>query len=161
MDKTNRKTLEEITFALQNGIRQFNVESDSELEKISSIASSMNKIAPIAIRINPDVDAKTHDKIATGRRDDKFGVPYEMAQHLYKRISELPAVEAVGLATHIGSQLMSLQPFEKAFTRLGELAHTLKTDGHNIKNLDFGGGLGVNYSNQNNIKLSLILINFI
>ncbi len=143
------KTEDEMASALNAGILQINIESEPELEQLNSVALKLGKIAPVAVRINPDVDAKTHDKIATGRRDDKFGVPYEMAQHLYKRISELPAVEAVGLATHIGSQLMSLQPFEKAFTRLGELAHTLKTDGHNIKNLDFGGGLGVNYSNQN------------
>ena len=104
--------------ALQNGIRQFNVESDSELEKISSIASSMDKIAPIAIRINPDVDAQTHEKIATGKAENKFGIPLSRAREVYSKASQMPGISIVGIDLHIGSQLTDLEPFKKAYQKL-------------------------------------------
>ena len=139
------KTLEEITLALQNGIRQFNVESDSELEKISSIASSMDKIAPIAIRINPDVDAQTHEKIATGKAENKFGIPLSRAREVYSKAAQLPGISIMGIDLHIGSQLTELEPFKKAYQKLADLTHILRQDGHKIKRLDLGGGLGIPY----------------
>ena len=139
------KTLEEITLALQNGIRQFNVESDSELEKISSIASSMDKIAPIAIRINPDVDAQTHEKIATGKAENKFGNPLSRAREVYSKAAQLPGISIMGIDLHIGSQLTELEPFKKAYQKLADLTHILRQDGHKIKRLDLGGGLGIPY----------------
>ena len=139
------KTLEEITLALQNGIRQFNVESDSELEQISAIASSMNKIAPIAIRINPDVDAQTHEKIATGKAENKFGIPISRARDVYSKASKMPGINIVGIDLHIGSQLTDLEPFQKAYQKLADLTQILRQDGHKIKRLDLGGGLGIPY----------------
>ena len=139
------KTLEEITFALKNGIRQFNVESDSELEQISSIASSMDKVAPIAVRINPDVDAKTHEKIATGKAENKFGIPLSRAREVYSKASQMPGINIVGIDLHIGSQLTDLKPFKKAYQKLADLTQVLRQDGHKIKRLDLGGGLGIPY----------------
>jgi len=139
------KTLEEITLALKNGIRQFNVESDSELEQISSVASSMDKIAPIAVRINPDVDAKTHEKIATGKAENKFGIPLSRAREVYSKASQMPGINIVGIDLHIGSQLTDLKPFKKAYQKLADLTQILRQDGHKIKRLDLGGGLGIPY----------------
>ena len=139
------KTLEEITLALKNGIRQFNVESDSELEQISSVASSMDKIAPIAVRINPDVDAKTHEKIATGKAENKFGIPLSRAREVYSKASQMPGINIVGIDLHIGSQLTDLKPFKKAYQKLADLTQVLRQDGHKIKRLDLGGGLGIPY----------------
>ena len=139
------KTLEEITLALQNGIRQFNVESDSELEQISARASSMNKIAPRAIRINPDVDAQTHEKIATGKAENKFGIPISRARDVYSKASKMPGISIVGIDLHIGSQLTDLEPFQKAYQKLADLTQILRQDGHKIKRLDLGGGLGIPY----------------
>ena len=139
------KTLEEITLALKNGIRQFNVESDSELEQISSIASSMDKVAPIAVRINPDVDAKTHEKIATGKAENKFGIPLSRAREVYSKASQMPGINIVGIDLHIGSQLTDLKPFKKAYQKLADLTQVLRQDGHKIKRLDLGGGLGIPY----------------
>ena len=139
------KTLEEITLALKNGIRQFNVESDSELEQISSIASSMDKVAPIAVRINPDVDAKTHEKIATGKAENKFGIPLSRAREVYSKASQMPGINIVGIDLHIGSQLTDLKPFKKAYQKLADLTQILRQDGHKIKRLDLGGGLGIPY----------------
>ena len=139
------KTLEEITLALQKGIRQFNVESDSELAQISEIASSMGKIAPIAIRINPDVDAQTHEKIATGKAENKFGIPLSRAREVYSKASKMPGISVVGIDLHIGSQLTDLKPFEEAYQKLADLTQILRQDGHKIKRLDLGGGLGIPY----------------
>lgn len=139
------KTEDEMAAALDAGILQINVESEPELEQLGRIAAARGTSAPVAVRINPDVDAKTHDKIATGRRADKFGVPYEQAAALYARAAALPGIAVVGIAMHIGSQLMSLDPFGAAFDRLGDLARTLKAEGHDIRRLDFGGGLGIGY----------------
>ena len=139
------KTLEEITLALQNGIRQFNVESDSELEQISAIASSMNKIAPIAVRINPDVDAQTHEKIATGKAENKFGIPISRARDVYSKAPQMSGISIVGIDLHIGSQLTDLEPFKKAYQKLADLTQVLRQDGHKIERLDLGGGLGIPY----------------
>jgi diaminopimelate decarboxylase len=139
------KTLEEITLALQKGIRQFNVESDLELAQISEIASSMGKIAPIAIRINPDVDAQTHEKIATGKAENKFGIPLSRARKVYSKASKMPGISVVGIDLHIGSQLTDLKPFEEAYQKLANLTQILRQDGHKIKRLDLGGGLGIPY----------------
>ena len=139
------KTLEEITLVLQNGIRQFNVESESELDHISSVASSMNKMAPIAIRINPDVDAQTHEKIATGKAENKFGIPISKAREIYARASQMPGIRIIGIDLHIGSQLTDLEPFEKAYQKVADLTQVLRSDGHTIKRLDLGGGLGIPY----------------
>ena len=139
------KTLEEITLALQKGIRQFNVESDLELAQISEIASSMGKIAPIAIRINPDVDAQTHEKIATGKAENKFGIPLSRAREVYSKASKMPGISVVGIDLHIGSQLTDLKPFEEAYQKLADLTQILRQDGHKIKRLDLGGGLGIPY----------------
>jgi diaminopimelate decarboxylase len=142
------KTLEEITLALQKGIRQFNVESDSELAQISEIASSMGKIAPIAIRINPDVDAQTHEKIATGKAENKFGIPLSRAREVYSKASKMPGISVVGIDLHIGSQLTDLKPFEEAYQKLADLTQILRQDGHKIKRLDLGGGLGIPYDKK-------------
>ena len=132
------KTLEEITLVLQNGIRQFNVESESELDHISSVASSMNKMAPIAIRINPDVDAQTHEKIATGKAENKFGIPISKAREIYARASQMPGIRIIGIDLHIGSQLTDLEPFEKAYQKVADLTQVLRSDGHTIKRLYLG-----------------------
>ena len=139
------KTVEEITLVLQNGIRQFNVESESELNNISSVACSLDKTAPVAIRINPDVDAKTHEKIATGKAENKFGIPISSAREIYAKASQMPGINIVGIDLHIGSQLTDLEPFEKAYQKLADLTQILRQDGHTIKRLDLGGGLGIPY----------------
>lgn len=139
------KTAGEMAFALDQGIYQFNVESEPELEALSEIARSKGTSAPITIRINPDVDARTHDKIATGRKEDKFGVAWTRAREIYARAAALPALDIVGLDIHIGSQLTDLEPFDAAFQRVAELVERLRGDGHAITRLDLGGGLGIPY----------------
>jgi diaminopimelate decarboxylase len=142
------KTAAEMARGLEAGIRQFNVESEPELATLSQIAAAMGREARFALRINPDVDAVTHDKIATGRRGDKFGVAWERAAELYARARALPGLRAEGIAVHIGSQLTSLAPFEAAFRRLAELAGRLRADGHDLQSLDLGGGLGIGYRDE-------------
>jgi diaminopimelate decarboxylase len=139
------KTREEMAAALDAGIYQFNVESEPELEALSEVAASRGQVAPVAVRVNPDVDALTHAKISTGKRENKFGVPWERARSVYERARGLPGVEAVGVAVHIGSQLTELAPFERAFRRVGELAQALRAAGHAIGRIDLGGGLGIPY----------------
>lgn len=143
------KTREEMAYALSNGIRQFNVESAEELRVLSEVASSLGRIAPITLRVNPDVDAKTHEKIATGRKEDKFGVPISHARAIYAEAAALPGIEVVGVDVHIGSQLTDLAPFEAAFTKIADLTRELRADGHIIKRLDLGGGLGIPYTRSN------------
>ncbi|OCX61035.1 diaminopimelate decarboxylase [Thioclava sp. SK-1] len=143
------KTREEIALALQGGIRQFNVESEPELEAISQIASGMGVTAPIALRVNPDVDAKTHEKIATGKSENKFGIPIAKARTVYALAARLPGIDVVGIDVHIGSQLTDLEPFELAFTKVADLTRALREDGHNIRRLDLGGGLGIPYERSN------------
>jgi diaminopimelate decarboxylase len=143
------KTAREMDFALAAGIHCFNVESRPELELLSARAIAAGKIAPVSIRINPDVDARTHKKISTGKKENKFGIPYEEARQAYARAAELPGVKAVGIDMHIGSQIVDLEPFDEAIKLLVELANTLRSDGHAISHIDFGGGLGIPYRMDN------------
>ena len=143
------KTRSEMAFALTHGIRQFNVESAEELRVLSEVATSLGAVAPITLRVNPDVDAKTHEKIATGRKEDKFGVPIAQARDIYRLAASLPGIEVVGVDVHIGSQLTDLAPFEAAFTKIADLTRDLRADGHTIRRLDLGGGLGIPYTRSN------------
>ena len=124
---------------------QINVESFAEMEALSRAAVAKGVTAEIAIRINPNVDAKTHDKISTGRKQDKFGIDIELAADAYQKAAELPGLDAAAVAVHIGSQLTSLDPFRAAFTRVAELFGELRAAGHNIRRVDLGGGLGIDY----------------
>jgi len=139
------KTVAEMRRGLSLGIKCFNLESEPELERLNDIAGSMGKIAPISVRINPDVDAETHAKISTGKSENKFGIPAERARTVYARIAELPNVRAVGVDMHIGSQITNMSPFEAAFTLLANLVRDLRADGHDIRHVDVGGGLGIPY----------------
>ncbi|MGB8816938.1 MAG: diaminopimelate decarboxylase [Rhizobiaceae bacterium] len=143
------KTADEMDYALAAGIHCFNVESRPELELLSARAVAAGKIAPVSIRINPDVDARTHKKISTGRKENKFGIPYDEARQAYARAAELPGLEAVGIDMHIGSQIIDLEPFDEAIKLLAELALALKADGHKISHIDLGGGLGIPYRMDN------------
>ena len=139
------KTRDELAHALSENILQINVESEPELHALNEIAGSMSVIAPVAFRINPDVDAHTHDKISTGRSEDKFGIEWTRIHDVINRASKLPNIEITGLAVHIGSQLTELQPFRDAFIRLRDIVAILRADGHAIPRLDLGGGLGIPY----------------
>lgn len=143
------KTPAEMAHALEHGIRQFNVESAEELRVLSDVANQMGATAPITLRINPDVDAKTHEKIATGRKEDKFGVPISRAREIYAEAARLPGIKVIGVDVHIGSQLTDLAPFEAAFTKIAALTRDLRADGHTITRLDLGGGLGIPYTTSN------------
>jgi len=143
------KTRAEMRLALQGGIRQFNVESEPELRALSEVAASLGVIAPITIRVNPDVDAKTHEKIATGKKDNKFGIPIARASAVYAEAALLPGVKVIGIDVHIGSQLTDLAPFEAAYLKVAELTHRLRAEGHTITRLDLGGGLGIPYQRSN------------
>ena len=142
------KTREEIAFALSRGVVHMNVESEPELAAVSQVAAARGAVARVALRVNPDVDAGTHDKIATGRRGDKFGVDIERAPALYRRAEALPGVEADGVDVHIGSQIADLAPFRRAFSRVVELVAALRARGHRIRRLDLGGGLGIRYGSE-------------
>jgi diaminopimelate decarboxylase len=142
------KTQEEITYALSLDILQFNVESEPELELISKVATSLNKTAAIAFRINPDVCAQTHAKISTGKAENKFGVPISKARVAYKLAASLPGIKVQGVDVHIGSQLTSLAPFEEAYQRIAQLVIELRSDGHEINVVDVGGGLGITYLDE-------------
>ncbi len=143
------KTAREIDFALDAGILCFNVESEPELDLLSVRAAARGVVAPMSLRINPDVDAKTHRKIATGKAENKFGVPLQKAREIYARAATLPGIRIVGIDTHIGSQITELQPFDDAFALLAELVGTLRADGHAIEHVDLGGGLGIPYRTDN------------
>lgn len=139
------KTRDELAFALEAGIGQFNVESRPELALLHEVAVAAGRIAPVALRVNPDIDAGTHDKIATGRRGDKFGIDFADAPDAYRTGAALDGIDMVGLAVHIGSQLTSLAPFRAAFRRVVALARALAAEGYAVRRLDFGGGLGIPY----------------
>jgi diaminopimelate decarboxylase len=143
------KTRAEMRAAIDGGIRQFNVESEPELDALSEIAASMDATAPVTLRVNPDVDACTHDKISTGRKEDKFGIPLARARDIYARAARLPGLRVVGIDMHIGSQLTDLAPFEAAYTHMADLTRQLRADGHSIERLDLGGGLGIPYTRSN------------
>lgn len=139
------KTAREINLALDENILCFNVESEPELEAISAIAAARGVKAPIAIRVNPDVDAKTHAKISTGKSENKFGIPISRARAVYARAAQLPGLDVSGVDMHIGSQITDLAPFDDAFALLAEFVRELRADGHDIRHLDLGGGLGIPY----------------
>ncbi|HKX79359.1 MAG TPA: diaminopimelate decarboxylase [Novosphingobium sp.] len=139
------KTAGEMRIALEHDIYQFNLESEPEAEMLSAIAASMGKVANVAYRINPDVDARTHAKISTGKAENKFGIPHAGAVAAYYAVARMPGLRIQGVDVHIGSQLTALDPFEQAFERLGELIADLRAAGHAIETADLGGGLGVPY----------------
>jgi diaminopimelate decarboxylase len=143
------KTRDEIALALEGGIRQFNVESEPEMLVLDAVAREMGLRAPITIRVNPDVDAKTHAKIATGKSENKFGIPIARAREVYRMAADLPGLEVIGIDVHIGSQLTDLQPYELAYAKVAELTEMLRADGHDIRRLDLGGGLGIPYERTN------------
>lgn len=143
------KTRGEIAFALQAGIHCFNVESEPEARRISEVATGLGVVAPVAFRINPDVDAGTHAKISTGKAENKFGVPWGAARRIYAEAARLPGIRIIGIDMHIGSQITDLKPFDHAFARLGELVTMLRADGHAITHVDLGGGLGIPYHDDN------------
>jgi len=137
------KTQAEMALALEAGIHQFNVESEPELLALNEVASRLGKQAPIALRVNPDVDARTHAKITTGTSENKFGIPLARARDVYAAAAQMAGIAVVGIDVHIGSQVTELEPFEAAFARIAGLARALRADGHRIERLDLGGGLGV------------------
>lgn len=148
------KTREEIKFALENGVEEFSVESVAEMFMLNEVACSLNKKAKFSLRVNPNVDAKTHDKISTGRKGDKFGVDIEAAEAIYAQAKKLPGLQVYGIAMHIGSQITTIEPFKLAFKKLRELCLKLREQGHKISALDFGGGIGILYKNENTLLLN-------
>lgn len=144
------KTADEIRHALATGIGQFNIESEEEGEMLAAVANSMGLTAAAVLRINPDVDAGTHAKISTGKADNKFGVGLHVGPGIYQRLSQLPGISLRGVAVHIGSQLLSLDPLEAAFGKIGQLVGDLRGAGHEITHIDLGGGLGVPYQADSN-----------
>ena len=143
------KTREEMRTALTGGIRQFNLESEPEMLVLNEVALELGTVAPVTVRVNPDVDAKTHEKIATGKSENKFGIPIARAREVYAHIATLPGLRVVGIDVHIGSQLTDLEPFRLAYRKVAELTETLRADGHDIIRLDLGGGLGIPYARGN------------
>lgn len=134
---------------VQGGVRQVNVESEPEMVLLDKVARAHGKKIPITIRVNPDVDAKTHAKIATGKSENKFGIPITKARDVYAIAAKLEGLEIVGIDVHIGSQLTDLEPFGLAYRKVAELTETLRADGHDIRRLDLGGGLGIPYVRGN------------
>lgn len=144
------KTVAEMRMAIEGGIRQFNLESEPEMRALSALAASMGATVPVAVRVNPDVDAKTHEKIATGKSENKFGIPISKARHVYAEAASLPGLQVVGVDVHIGSQLTDLDPYRTAYAKVADLTRALRADGHAITRLDLGGGLGIPYRRDNN-----------
>ncbi len=142
------KSRGEMKTALEAGIFQLNVESLPELEALSDVASGLGVVANIALRVNPDVDAGTHHKISTGKKENKFGIDFDHARAFYARAAALPGLKPVGLAVHIGSQLTGLEPFRDAFRKTGQLVEALRADGRTVSRLDLGGGLGIVYRDE-------------
>lgn len=143
------KTRDEMRTAFSGGIRQFNLESEPEMLALNEVALSLGTVAPVTVRVNPDVDAKTHEKIATGKSENKFGIPIARAREVYAEAAALPGLEVVGIDVHIGSQLTDLEPFALAYRKVAELTRALRADGHDIRRLDLGGGLGIPYERSN------------
>ncbi|MEM6384833.1 MAG: diaminopimelate decarboxylase [Pseudomonadota bacterium] len=143
------KTVVEMEAALTGGVRQFNLESEPEMRRLSEVATRLGVTVPVTVRVNPDVDAKTHEKIATGKAENKFGIPIAKAREVYGEIARLSGLRAIGIDVHIGSQLTDLQPFEDAYRMVATLTHELRADGHDIQRLDLGGGLGIPYERSN------------
>jgi diaminopimelate decarboxylase len=143
------KTAAELAFALDESILCINVESEPELELLSAIATGKGRTANVSVRVNPDVDAKTHAKISTGLSENKFGIPISRARAVYARAAKLPGIRVVGVDMHIGSQITELSPFEDAFVLLSDFVRQLRADGHTISHVDLGGGLGIPYREDN------------
>ena len=143
------KTRAEMRQVIEGGIRQVNVESEPEHAALSEVATTLGATVPIAVRVNPDVDAKTHAKIATGKSENKFGIPIARAREVYSMAARLPGLQVVGIDMHIGSQLTDLDPYRQAYAKMAELCHALRGDGHAIMRLDMGGGLGIPYRRDN------------
>jgi diaminopimelate decarboxylase len=143
------KTASELALAVDEGILCVNVESEPELELLSSIAASKGRTAPISVRVNPDIDAKTHHKIATGKAENKFGIPISRAREIYTRAAKLKGLKVIGVDMHIGSQITDLDPFDNAFALLADFVRVLRSDGHRIAHVDLGGGLGIPYRDDN------------
>lgn len=144
------KTRQEMEDAINGGIRQFNLESEPEMYLLSKVASELGASVPVTIRVNPDVDAKTHEKISTGKAENKFGIPISRASEVYAEAAALPGIDVIGIDCHIGSQLTDLAPYAEAFDLVVDLTERLRAEGHNIKRLDLGGGLGIPYSLSSN-----------
>ncbi len=142
------KTREELSDALKAGVSRINVESDPELDILSEVAAGLGIDADISVRINPDVDAKTHEKITTGRSENKFGIDLAVARDVYARAAKLPGINVMGVAVHIGSQLTDLEPYREAYARAVDFVRAMRADGHAISHLDLGGGLGITYGNE-------------
>jgi len=145
------KTAREMSLALRQGISCFNVESEPELELLSAVATRIGEQATVSLRVNPDVDAGTHEKITTGKAENKFGVPYLKARAVYARAAQLPGINVAGVDMHIGSQITDLAPYRKSYQLMAELVKALRKDGHKITHVDLGGGLGVPYRGSNDI----------
>ena len=143
------KTADELALAVDEGILCVNVESEPELELLSSIAAAKGRTAHISVRVNPDIDAKTHAKIATGKAENKFGIPISRAREVYAHAAKLPGLKVAGVDMHIGSQITDLDPFGDAFALLADFVRTLRADGHTIAHVDLGGGLGIPYRDDN------------
>lgn len=143
------KTRDEMRQALEGGVRQVNLESEPEMIALSEVAVAMGVTVPVSVRVNPDVDAKTHEKIATGKAENKFGIPIARARAVYAQAASLPGLEVIGIDVHIGSQLTDLAPFEQAYRLVAALTEQLRADGHDIRRLDLGGGLGIPYERSN------------
>ena len=143
------KTAAELALAVDEGVLCVNVESDAELELLAAIATGKNRTADIAIRVNPDIDPKTHEKIATGKAENKFGIPISRAREVYARTAKLKGVRVTGVDMHIGSQIIELDPFDYAFALLADFVRALRADGHTIDHVDLGGGLGIPYHEDN------------
>ena len=142
------KTARELALAVDEGILCVNVESELELDQLSEIATSKGRSVAISVRVNPDVDAKTHAKIATGKSENKFGIPISRAREVYARAAKLPGLHVTGVDMHIGSQITDLQPFDDAFVLLSDFVRALRADGHDIEHVDLGGGLGIPVSRR-------------
>src|SRR5216684_3314503 len=143
------KTAAELALAVDEGILCVNVESEAELELLSSIAAGKGRTARVSVRVNPDVDAKTHVKIATGKAENKFGIPISRSREVYGRAAKLPGLKVSGVDMHIGSQITELAPFDDAFALLSDFVRVLRADGHAIRHIDLGGGLGIPYREDN------------
>ncbi len=148
------KTPEEMALALEAGIRCFNVESMHEIEQLSQVADTHGVVAPVSVRVNPDVDAKTHPYISTGLKDNKFGIAAVQAREAYRRIAELPGLKVVGMDCHIGSQLTDISPYKEAISRLLSLCDELAAEGITLQHLDLGGGQGIRYKDESTLDLA-------
>ena len=148
------KTRDEMQAALEAGIHQFNVESQGELETLNEVAQAMGRKAPVTLRINPDVDAKTHAKISTGKAENKFGIDIDQAAQVYSAAARMKGIEILGLAVHIGSQLTDIAPYRAAFQKIAQLTQTLRKGGMKVERIDLGGGIGIPYRNETPIALS-------